>query len=271
MLLFRKIATLSFTPFHFLVPNFGNSLFIVQLNLTDAFLTTIFHLVYFSLFIIPTELAKFLRLFFLKGEPSFHLFFRISLRGSRFCMPPNIHILSNVCSLFSQRFGFIKIALHLCLCLTYHLFIGLLVVFIYGSLCIIVLPCLCHFCLHHIMPHSGKPVHIAIRIARLLLLKFLKLGISLYRLIHHCLGLCLQEKHLDIILTFLYKYIVPLGDSIIVAERFPIFAIQFLNLRFFLFLTSSKVLQGCDNRIYFKTGLYHLSTTVLFDFSHFLK
>ena len=65
---------------------------------------------------------------------------------------------------------------------------------------------------------------------------FVEFFICFHSFVYQRLSLCLKEKHLDVLLSFLCKDIIPLGYAVIIAESLSIFTIQFLTLLLFFFL-----------------------------------
>ena len=108
------------------------------------------------------------------------------------------------------------------------------------------------------MSHTGKPAHIAFRIARFGRLVLIYLLIGFHGLVHECLRLGLEEKHLYVLLGFLGKYIVPLGNGVIISESLAVLAVHLLALLLLLFLGSGEVLQALPGGVYLKAGLDHL-------------
>ena len=74
---------------------------------------------------------------------------------------------------------------------------------------------------------------------------------------------------MHIILTFLSDSIVPFRKCLIVAETFPVLAVQFLHLGLFLFLAAGEILYFVDDRFELETGTHHLGAAVLFYLGHF--
>ena len=242
-----EMSFLRVPPLLFLSGELFHFLLVVFPDLSAFLFRALLEQVYFGLTVLLLKGEQL-------GSPAFFLFLGVFF-VFRLDMTANVRSLSHHCRLFLQIGCQFEIAVALCLQYFCSFVVRLLVVFFYSTISIVCAVCLR---LHHIMSHTGKPAHVAFRIARLSRLVLGDLFVGFHSLVYQCLRLGLKEKHLYILLRLLCQDIVPLRYGIIIAESLAILAIQLLTLLLLLFLGASEVLQALPGGVYLKAGLDHL-------------
>ena len=266
----RNTGFLVFTfPFSLLTGYFFFSPVVVVFDLGQFLFSTVFHPVYVFLGVFRLQGGKFL------CQPAFcgHAFLGFSLRIGQLWIDVSAYIPfhGGFCGFLHFLLRLLQITVTLVLRVFQQDIISLPVMFANSLLCIIKLSGFRHAGLYNVLPPFPEESHSTFGLFRFLGLDLVYFFVSFGRLVDKILNVGLVKQYLHVVLALLDKGIVPLGKGPVVTETFPIFAVQFLHLRLFLFPAAGKVLYFIDDRFQFETGTHHLGAAVFFYLSHFLE